>query len=170
IQYGKRINRRGILFTLMLSAFIWSCLPVSALAAPAYVVENGNGLARNSSRYDSPLCPVGGDFISTGPGAAIVGNGCNIWFDDVYVPKDGMYFIRFYVGLRENHAIRDYGDSTKFYLVSSKAISQQTEGISITTTTKYLSSQLINQTVDFCDVLVDSQGNEYSLVPGDACA
>ncbi|ENT4822668.1 TPA: fimbrial protein [Citrobacter farmeri] len=169
IQYGKRINRRGILFTLMLLSLIWSCLPISALAGLAYIVENGNGLARNSSRLNDPTCPSGGDWISTSSGAAIVGNGCNILFDDVYVPKDGMYFIRFYVGLRENHAIRDYGDSTKFNLVSSKAISQQTEGISITTTTKYLSSQFIGKDVAFCDVLVDSQGNEYALIPGDAC-
>ncbi|MCW2424439.1 hypothetical protein, partial [Citrobacter farmeri] len=114
IQYGKRINPRGILFTLMLSAFIWSCLPVSALADA--VVRHGNGLARNSSRLTDPTCPSGGDWISAGDGAAIVGNGCNILFGDVYIPKAGMYFIRFYVGLRSNHSVREYADSTKFYL------------------------------------------------------
>ncbi|EPJ9674006.1 TPA: fimbrial protein [Citrobacter freundii] len=168
IQYGKRINPRGILFTLMLSAFIWSCLPVSALADA--VVRHGNGLARNSSRLTDPTCPSGGDWISAGDGAAIVGNGCNILFGDVYIPKAGMYFIRFYVGLRSNHSVREYADSTKFYLDITKTISDQAGSISITTYTKNLSSQLVHHDVAFCDVLVDEQGEEYSLIPGDACA
>ena len=166
IQYGKRINRRGILFTLMLSAFIWSCLPVSALAA---VVHHGNGFARNADFVNYPNCPSGGDWEPTGSGAAIVGNSCNIMFGDVYVPKAGMYFIRFYVGLRDNHSVRDYADSTKFYLDTTKPISSQADSISITTYTKKLGSQFINQDIAFCDVLVDAQGEEYELIPGGPC-
>ncbi|EPJ5579221.1 fimbrial protein [Citrobacter farmeri] len=169
IQYGKRINPRGILFTLMLSAFIWSCLPDSVFAYSS-VVHSGNGIARNGDFVNYPGCPSGGDWVPTGSGAAIVGNSCNILFGDVYVPKAGMYFIRFYVGLRDNHSVRDYADSTKFYLDTTKPISYQTGSISITTYTKYLSSQFINKDIAFCDVLVDAQGEEYSLIPGDACA
>ncbi|HCB2208718.1 TPA: fimbrial protein [Citrobacter farmeri] len=168
IQYGKRINRRGILFTLMLLSLIWSCLPDSVFAYSS-VVHNGNGMARTGDYVNYPNCPSGGDWISTGPGAAIA-SGCNILFGDVYVPKAGTYFIRFYVGLRDNHSVRDYADSTTFHLDTTKPISRQTDSISITTHTKYLSSQFIYQDVSFCDVLVDMQGEEYSLIPGDACA
>ncbi|HEM6632023.1 TPA: hypothetical protein U2I12_004756, partial [Citrobacter farmeri] len=166
IQYGKRINRRGIVFTLMLSAFIWSCLPTSALAGT--VVHHGNGLETNPDH--GYLCAIGGDFIQTGSKPDIGGNVCNIMFGDVYVPKAGMYFIRFYVGLRGNHAVRDYADSEKFYLDATKTLAEQGGSVSLTTYNKALGSQFANTTVDYCDVLVDAQGAEYSLVEGDACA
>ncbi|RSB17352.1 fimbrial protein [Citrobacter farmeri] len=165
IRYGKRINRRGILFTLMLSAFIWSCLPVSALAGT--VVHHANGIQTNPGQ--GYICAVGGDFTPTGK-PDIGGNVCNVMFGDVYVPKAGMYFIRFYVGLRSNHAVREYADSTKFYLDITKTLSEQAGSVSLTTYNKALGSQFMNTTVDFCDVLVDAQGEEYSLVGGDACA
>ncbi|MHA6632173.1 fimbrial protein [Citrobacter farmeri] len=168
IQYGKRINRRGILFTLMLLSLIWSGLPVSALAGTT--VHHGNGLARDPSRVSSPLCPSGGDWVYTSKGASIVGNGCNLLFGDVYVPKAGMYFVRFYLGLQDNHAVRMYADSTKFHLDATKTLSDQAGSISITTYSKDLSSQFINQDVAFCDVLVDAQGEEYSLIEGGPCA
>ena len=168
IQYGKRINRRGILFTLMLLSLIWSGLPVSALAGTT--VRHGNGFARNADFVNYPNCPSGGDWEPTGSGAAIVGNACNILFGDVYVPKAGMYFIRFYVGLQDNHSVNDHSDSTKFYLDTTKPISSQVDSISITTYTKKLGSQFIHQDVAFCDVLVDAQGEEYSLIEGGPCA
>ena len=167
IQYGKRINRRGILFTLMILSLIWSYLPVSALADA--VIHHGNGYARNADFVNYPNCPSGGDWEPAAPGAAIVGNSCNILFGDVYVPKAGMYFIRFYVGLQDNHSVRDYADSTKFYLDTTKPISSQADSISITTYTKKLGSQFIYQDVAFCDVLVDAQGEEYQLIPGGPC-
>ncbi|HGU6362578.1 TPA: fimbrial protein [Citrobacter farmeri] len=164
IQYGKRINRRGILFALMLLAFIWSCLSVSALAA---VVHHGNGMQRSSA--PGYICPSGGDWIPTGTGAAIAGNACNIMFGNVYVPKSGTYFIRFYAGLRNNNSVNDHADSTTFYLDATKTLSSQADSISITTYTKKLGPELINQDVSFCDVLIDAQGNEYALIEGIAC-
>ncbi|HGY1229098.1 TPA: fimbrial protein [Citrobacter farmeri] len=166
IQYGKRINRRGILFALILLSLIWSCLPVSAFAYSS-VVHHGNGMQKSST--SDYICPSGGDWIPTSAGAAIAGNACNIMFGDVYVPKAGMYFIRFYVGLWNNNSVNDHADSTTFYLDTTKPISYQTDSISITTYTKKLGSEFINHDVAFCDVLVDAQGEEYALIPGGPC-
>ncbi|HCW7019039.1 TPA: fimbrial protein [Citrobacter farmeri] len=115
------------------------------------------------------ICPSGGDWIPTGTGAAIAGNACNIMFGNVYVPKSGTYFIRFYAGLRNNNSVNDHADSTTFYLDATKTLSSQADSISITTYTKKLGPELINQDVSFCDVLIDAQGNEYALIEGIAC-
>ncbi|EPQ0973017.1 fimbrial protein [Citrobacter farmeri] len=166
IQYGKKINRRGILFALMLLAFIWSCLPTSAFAERT--IRAGNGFKRYIADPNT-YCSVGADWIYVGTQPMIAGNACPVLFGDVYVPKAGTYFIRFYVAVQDNISIRDYADSSTFYLNTTKTLSDQAANISITSHDKMLDSRFFNTDVTWCPVLADTQGNDYKLVEGDAC-
>ena len=165
IQYGKRINPRGILFTLMLSAFIWSCLPVSAFAN---TIRAGNGFKGNKTNPNI-YCTIGADWIDVGTSPMIAGNACPVEFGNVYVPKAGTYFIRFYAAVKNNLSVRDYADSSTFHLDTTKTLAKQANNISITTYDKMLDSRFFNTAVTWCPVLADKQGNEYSLVAADAC-
>lgn len=165
IQYGKRINRRGILFVLMLFAFVWSCLPASAN------ISNGNGLW-SVSWSGRALCVMGSDRVSFDADMYIKGNACSVPMGSVYVPKSGSYFIRFYVMREDNHSVRDHADSTSFYVDATKTLLDQEGSISITTHDQSLDPQRYNYGfVIYCTVLVDTAGKEYSLMPdGSVCA
>ncbi|HCC5835971.1 fimbrial protein [Citrobacter farmeri] len=163
IQYGKRINRRSILFVLMLFAFAWPCPPASATAN----VYGGNGFWFNGRA----LCVMGSDRSAFGSDSYIKGNACPVPMGDVYVPKSGSYFIRFYVMREDTPSIRDYADSTSFYLDATKPLNSQVDSISITTHDKTLDKSRFGGYIVYCDVLVDTAGKEYSLTPdGSVCA
>lgn len=152
IQYGKRTNRRSILFVLMLFAFAWSCLPASALNVPG-----GNGLWGNGR----PLCTQGIGRTNITSDAYIKGNACPVPFGYAYVPKSGSYFLRFYVASESNPSVREYADSNSFYLDATKALADQVGGLSLTTHDKTLQNSY--GTVTFCNALVDTAGKEYAL-------
>ncbi|HEM7924981.1 TPA: fimbrial protein [Citrobacter farmeri] len=162
IQYGKRINRRSILFVLMLFAFAWSCPPASAN------VSNGNGLWFNGRA----LCVQGADRTSITADSIIKGNACSIPMGYVYVPKSGSYFVRFYVIKEDNPSVRDYADSTSFYVDATKTLGDQEGSISLTTHDKAFDRSRYGASyATYCTVLVDTAGEEYSLMPdGSVCA
>lgn len=157
IQYGKRINRRSILFVLTLFAFAWSCLPASAN------VPGGNGFWANGRA----LCVMGADRTFFNSDSYIKGNACPVPMGSVYVPKSGSYFIRFYVISESNPSTRDHADSTSFYVDATKTLGDQEGSISITTYDKTLDKSRygIMSMIVYCYVLVDTAGKEYSAMP-----
>lgn len=152
IQYGKKINGSGILFVLMLFAFAWSCPPASANVA------NGNGLWENGRS----LCTQGVGRTTKTTDMYITGNACSVPFAYAYVPKSGSYFLRFHVVSESNPSVREYSDSTSFYLDATKALADQEDSISLTTRDKTLQKSY-GGTVLFCNALVDTAGKEYAL-------
>lgn len=161
IQSSRRINRRGILFVLMLLMFICSGLSTPAFAT----ISNVNGLIYQKGK--GVLCPNGVMYIGTTSTASIKGNACTMTPGALYVPE-GTYFVRFYIYQQGTSGSSNYyADSATFNLVSTKPLNEQNI---VTSSSDKAIGPYAGLSLVYCYVLVGPDGKKYSPTPDATCA
>lgn len=162
IQCNRRINRRGILFMLMLLMFICSGLLTPALAS----ISGVNGLIYQKGK--GTLCPNGVMLIGTTSSASFKGGYCTLTPEISYVPHSGDYKVRLYVYNQGTSGSSNiYAESSAVFLDSTIPLAQQNK--SATSSDQSL-GPWAGYTVQYCYALVDSDGKVYSPSPSATCA